>query len=267
MSDFFLRLRERCEAARTNLCVGLDPVVERMPKSAGEGAAAVEKFCIEIIEAVGESAAAFKPNIAFFEALGTDGWSVLKRVLAAVPMDVPVILDAKRGDIGSTGELYAKSLFEVLNADAVTVSPYLGRDGVEPFFKYSDRGVYVLCLTSNPGSADFQLPGDLYLRVARAVASWNAHGNLGMVVGATRAEHLHGVREAAPEIPLLIPGVGAQGGDLRTVMRSGAARPLHETLINVSRSVLYASDGTDFAEAAAREAEKTRLAALAAMEA
>ncbi|MDV2988751.1 MAG: orotidine-5'-phosphate decarboxylase [Dehalogenimonas sp.] len=242
-------------AARANdswLCVGLDPELGRLPS----GTSTFE-FCRAVIEATQDLACAFKPNAAFFEALGSDGWTILKTVIDAVPKHIPVILDAKRGDIGNTAVAYARSAFEHLGADAVTVNPYMGYDSVKPFTDYPDRGVFVLCRTSNPGSADFQsLEFDgkpLYQIVADKVVNWNTFGNLGLVVGATKPDELRTVRVAHPELPLLIPGVGAQGGSLELAVKNGVNATGELAIINSSRQIIYASYGVDFA-AAARQA-------------
>jgi orotidine-5'-phosphate decarboxylase len=252
--SFFERLAERCEAAETSLCVGLDPDPRRIPRHLGSGPESIFKFCVEIIEATADQAAAFKPNMAFFESFGVDGWHVLEQVLDAVPKEVPVILDAKRGDIGTTARHYARALFERLRADAVTINPYMGFDSVEPFLEYEKRGIYILCLTSNPGAADFQLQNDLYLQVVRKVAKWNTRGNCAMVVGATRPAMLRAIATLAPGVPMLIPGLGAQGGDLDGIM--GAAPPAgrHDLLFNVSRSIIYAADDPTFGRQARQAA-------------
>lgn len=243
---FFSRLAERCERIESSLCVGLDPDPTRIPKHLGNGPQAVYKFCVEIIEATADSAAAFKPNLAFFESLGIEGWNVLDQVLRVVPEDVPVILDAKRGDIGSTAQHYARAIFERLRGGAVTINPYMGIDSVEPFLEHADRGVYILCLTSNAGAADFQLHQDLYLRVARKVRQWNTRGNCGMVVGATKPQYLTSILAVAPDVPLLIPGLGTQGGDLEATLEAAPNLPRHHLLFNVSRSIIFAAEDHGF---------------------
>jgi orotidine-5'-phosphate decarboxylase len=255
------------EAGRRNrslLCVGLDPDMAHIPARLRGAPDPIYAFCTAIVEATADLVCAFKPNSAFFEALGTAGMETLRRVIAAVPRDVPVILDAKRGDIGSTAAAYARSAFEVLGASAITLNPYLGGDALAPFLRYADRGCLVLCKTSNPGSADLQDlqlagAGPLYLEVARrAQTSWNAHGNAGLVVGATYPGELSAVRELCPGLPLLVPGVGAQGGDLALAVRSAVDRRGERAIINASRSVLYASASDDFAQAARSEALRLR---------
>ena len=255
------------DASRRNhslLCVGLDPDPERIPARLRSEPDPVYAFCAAIVEATAELVCAFKPNIAFFEALGTSGHETLRQVIAAVPDDVPVIVDAKRGDMGSTAVAYAKSLFEVLGADAATLNPYLGSDALAPFLRYADRGCLLLCKTSNPGSADLQdlelaSGGPFYLEVARrAQTGWNTNGNVGLVVGATYPDELRAVRELCPELPILVPGIGAQGGDPRLAVRAAVDRQGERAIISASRSVLFASEGDDFADAARRETLRLR---------
>lgn len=252
---YFEKLASRCERADSNLCIGLDPDPRRIPSSLGVGPEGIYRFCADIIEATSDHAAAYKPNLAFFEAIGVEGWHVLSQVLQHVPRDIPIIIDAKRGDIGSTAQLYARSLFDRLKADAVTVNPLLGYDSVEPFLRYPNRGVYLLCLTSNAGAQDFQIPGKLYLQIARKATRWNkVSGNVGLVVGATKAEQLEQVRQLAPELPILIPGLGAQGGDLSEASSCAGDDPRHFMLFNVSRSILFASREADYGRAARKAA-------------
>ncbi len=252
---------------RSLLCVGLDPDPRRIPAALQQAPDPVYAFCMAIVEATADLVCAFKPNSAFFEALGPVGMETLRRLIGAMPRSIPVILDAKRGDIGSTAVAYAQAAFEVLGADAVTLNPYLGGDALAPFLRYADKGCLVLCKTSNLGSADVQdlqlADGrPLYLEVARrARESWNERGNVGLVVGATFPQVLRSVRELCPEFPLLVPGVGAQGGDVGPVVRAAADARGERAIINASRSILYAGDsapGLDFAEAARREALRLR---------
>lgn len=245
------------------LCVGLDPELERLPPHVRADADGVFAFCAAIIEATADLVCAFKPNIAFFEALGAAGVDALDRLIKLRP-GPPMILDAKRGDIGSTAEAYARAVFDRLGADAVTLNPYLGGDALAPFLRYADRGCFILCKTSNPGSADLQdLPladgRPLYMAVAdRARDVWNVHGNVGLVVGATQPDALIAVRRACPAMLLLIPGVGAQGGDPSLTVRAAAAAGEPLTIINASRAVLYADNGLHFAAAARRAAQTLR---------
>jgi orotidine-5'-phosphate decarboxylase len=257
---------------RSLLCVGLDPDPARIPARLRAASDPVYAFCTAIVEATADLVCAFKPNSAFFEALGTSGLETLRRVIAAVPRDIPVILDAKRGDIGSTAAAYARAAFEVLGAHAVTLNPYLGGDALAPFLSYADRGCLLLCKTSNPGSADLQdLPlaegRPLYLEVARrAQHDWNGNGNVGLVAGATHPGVLPGLRTICPDLPLLVPGVGAQGGDLALATRGAVDQHGERAIINASRSIMYASTGDDFAEAARGVALRLRDAIGVALE-
>jgi len=269
MPTFVEKLDAAAQRNHSLLCVGLDPTRAQMPI---DDTAA---FCKAIIDATKDMVCVFKPNIAFFEAQGLPGLHALEQTMAAIPSDVPVILDAKRGDIGSTAVAYAQAVFEQWGADAVTASPYLGRDSLEPFLAYKDRGVFILCRTSNPGGADFQslqlateggaIP--LYEHVAMQAQSWNTNGNIGLVVGATAPEELARVRALCPDMPILIPGVGAQGGDVEAAVRNGTDANGRRAIISSSRQVIYASKSADFAEAARREALKARDAFNAMLEA
>ncbi|WP_052888816.1 orotidine-5'-phosphate decarboxylase [Thermogemmatispora carboxidivorans] len=255
------------------LCVGLDPELERLPKPLqGGGPEALVRFCREIVEATLPYACAYKPNLAFFEALGPQGWSLLREILAAIPSEVPVIADAKRGDIGHTARAYATAIFEQLGCDAVTVQPYLGYDGVQPFLAYREKLAFVLCRTSNPGARDFQdllvqsasggaQVTPLYLAVAERVRQWQErHGNCGLVAGATYPRELAAIRERCPTLPLLVPGVGAQGGELEAAVRAGLDEHGEGMLIAVSRAILYADGGSDYALAAGEAARRLRAA-------
>ena len=255
------------EAGRRNrslLCVGLDPDARKLPAAARAAADPTYAFCMAIVEATADVVCAFKPNVAFFEALGPAGTATLRRLIADMPRSVPVILDAKRGDMGSTAEAYAEAVFDRLGADAVTLNPYLGSDALAPFLRRADKGCIVLCKTSNPGSADLQelqlaSGGPLYLEVARrARDDWNGNGNVGLVVGATYPRVLAEVRDLCPDLPLLVPGVGAQGGELSEAARAAVDSRGERAIISASRSVLYASDGADFASAARQEALRLR---------
>ena len=238
------------------LCIGLDPDPELMP------GVDVLQFNKAIIEATCDLVCAYKPNLAFYEALGTEGLAILEKTVKYMPGHIPVIGDAKRGDIGNTAQAYAKALFSVLGFDAATVNPYLGFDSIEPFINNQDKGVFILCRTSNPGATDFQnlcingLP--LYEVVAQKASEWNIHGNIGLVVGATYPEELKRVRSICPEMPLLIPGIGAQGGDLASAVRYGADARGRKAIISVSRQILYASQQKDFAQAARNAAREIR---------
>ena len=243
------------------LCVGLDPDLERMPAPLRGRSDAIERFCLEIVAATADLVCAFKPQIAYFASLGEE--PALERLCSTIREDHPdvtLILDAKRGDIGSTATHYAREAFDRYGAHAVTVNPYLGTDSVEPFL--ARGGVIALCRTSNPGGDDFQsLISDgrpLYAHVAERVANeWSQLGDCGLVVGATYPTELADVRAIAPELPFLVPGVGAQGGDAGTVVEHGADAARSGLIVSSSRAVLYAGDGHDFAEAARAEAQRT----------
>ncbi len=247
-------------AARRNqslLCVGLDPDPNRMPRMG------VLDFNKAIIDATRDLVCAYKPNLAFYEVLGSEGLTILEQTLAHIPADIPTIGDAKRGDIGNTAEAYASALFSTLGFDAATVNPYLGFDSVEAFASYRDRGVFVLCRTSNPSATDFQdlrFAGGstLYETVAHKAKEWNTYGNIGLVVGATFPEELSRIRSICPDMCLLIPGIGAQGGDLAAAVTHGVDARRERAIINVSRQILYASSEKDFAEAARATAETLR---------
>jgi len=253
-------LEKLLNAARTNrslLCIGLDPDPELMPW--GD----VAEFNRAIIDATQDLVCAYKPNLAFYEVLGVDGLKALEKTVDYIPADIPVIGDAKRGDIGSTARAYARALFETLGFDAATVNPYLGYDSLEPFIEYREKGVFILCRTSNAGSAHFQdlllceksaKAGEgekpLFEVVAQRAREWNTFGNVGLVVGATYPEELRRVRQLCPQMPLLIPGIGAQGGDLASAVRYGVDDQGEKAIISSSRQIIYASKGKDFAEAA-----------------
>ena len=265
-----LRAAERQNGSM--VCVGLDPEPARFPGALRGDASRIFDFCAAIVEATADLVIAFKPQIAYFAAHRAE--DQLERLMAhmrQVAPAVPVILDAKRGDIGSTAAQYAVEAFERYGADAVTLSPFMGFDSVEPYLRYHGKGAFLLCRTSNPGGDDLQsqrlssVPGEplLYEHVARlAQGPWNLNGQLGLVVGATYPAEIERVRAIAPTLPLLIPGVGAQGGDAVATVKAGwrgdaqgTAAPI---IVNSSRAILYASAGEDFAQAARREALKTR---------
>ncbi len=251
--SFFGRLTKRVQEIDSLLCVGLDPHRDDLDAPT---VGAVKEFCHRIIEATAESAAAFKPNIAFFEAFGAEGISALQDVIQSIPDEIPIILDAKRGDIASTAQAYARAAFQQLGADAITINPYLGHDAVSPFLDDAERGVFLLCKTSNPGAADLQdlLVIDqnaehgkvsgylLYEEVALLAKEWNIKDNLGLVVGATQPEALRRVRLLAPEMWILTPGVGVQGGDLATAMAAGLRSDGLGMLIPISRGISQAPD-------------------------
>jgi orotidine 5'-phosphate decarboxylase subfamily 2 len=250
-------LRERARHFDTRLCIGLDPDPDRIPAILRDDPDPVLTFCRTIVDATRDQVLCYKPNAAFFEVDGAAGWERLQALLAYIPDQIPVILDAKRGDIGNSSRGYARMAFETLGADAVTVSPWMGRDSLAPFLEYEERGIFVLAATSNPGAEDFQLRESggepLSVHVARAAAGWNEHGNLGLVVGATRPGLLQTRRQVAPTLPFLGPGVGAQGGDPAAVMAAALDAEGEGVIVNASRSILY-SDDEDFERGAARAA-------------
>ena len=262
---FIEKLRRRWQDADTLLCVGLDPDPAKFPDRFVDDPDALFGFCRDIADATADYACAFKPQIAYFAA-HNDGEAQLQRLIAhlnGAHPEVPVILDAKRGDIGSTAQQYATEAFERFGADAVTLNPYMGRDSAAPFLQYNDRGCVFLCHTSNPGARDFQeLRVDgvpLYQHIARTIAGeWNADGNCALVVGATFPEELAVVRGIVGEMPLLIPGIGVQGGDVEAVVRNGRSADGTGLMINSSRAILYASGDAGYAEAAADAARGLR---------
>ncbi len=267
-------------AADTNeswLCVGLDPDPVKIPAEFGSGATAVKGFCEAVIDATCDLVCAYKPNAAFFEALGPQGWEVLIQTVKSVPANIPVILDFKRGDIGNTAQMYARSAYDTIGADAVTLSPYLGRDSIEPFLKYSDKGTFILCLTSNPSASELQkkiimledppsgmnLPAqskaksfaeffristrELYVYIAQLSMEWNSNDNIGLVVGATAPRELEAVRKlVGNDVPILIPGVGTQGGDLESAVKAGSSDGGKLAIINISRDIIYTGNQGDF---------------------
>ena len=259
-------LENAWRTSQSLLTVGLDPDVMRFPAELSNQPDAIFKFCRDIVDATAPYACGFKPQIAYFAAQGAeDQLEALCAHIREVHPTLPIVLDAKRGDIGSTAEQYAREAFERYQAHAVTVSPYLGHDSVEPYLAWSDRGVFILCRTSNRGGSDLQFletaSGEpLYLHVAGLVADkWNAHGQCGLVVGATFPKELAAVRERVGDsLPLLVPGIGAQGGDIAATVASGCNAAGTGMLINSSRSILYASGKDDWREAAATAARELR---------
>jgi orotidine-5'-phosphate decarboxylase len=248
------------------LCVGLDPDIAKLPAELQGRPHAMADFCKAIIDATAGMVCAFKPQIAYFAALAAEDQlqAVCDYLRSAYP-HIPIVLDAKRGDIGATAEQYAREAFERYGADAVTVNPYMGFDSVEPYLQWQDRGVIVLCRTSNPGGSDLQflqVDGQpLYQHVARLVAErWNRNGQCALVVGATFPQEIAQVRAIVGDMPLLVPGIGAQGGDIEATVRAGQTANGTGMMINSSRAILYAkpADGEGFADAAARVARETR---------
>ena len=261
MESFFTFLEKRVDDCSSLLCIGLDPHVKDLSEPT---AASARDFCVSLVKQTSRYAAAFKPNAAFFEVFGADGWTALKQVIEAIKEEshrygsmIPVILDAKRGDIASTAEAYAQSAFENLGVDCITLNPYLGKDSIEPFIQNSEKGIFLLCKTSNPGSGDLQdlmvTMGDgpypastmspmvyLYEHVARLAQQWNTKNNIGLVVGATHIEAMKRVRAAAPDLWFLAPGIGAQGGELESALKTGLRKDGKGMLLNVSRSIARA---------------------------
>ena len=258
MTDALARLRARRSIVGSPLCLGIDPHPDQLPEGLSRDIKGVESFARGLIESVGTHVCAVKINVAFFEALGSAGWAALERVRADVPREVVCILDAKRGDIGSTAERYAESLFGRLDGDGVTLSPYLGEDSVEPFLARGDRLVYLLARTSNPSAGRIQsLVADgepVHLHVARWAADRWSDGRVGLVVGATAPDELDAIRAAVPGPGFLVPGVGTQGGDLVAAAR-GADGAWAPGLVSVSRAIAGASTGLDWAQAATAAAQ------------
>ena len=263
MAAFVDRILRACESRRSLLCVGLDPDPSLMPVPD------ISDFNRAIVEATAEVACAYKPNLAFYEALGMPGMLALEQTIACIRQVSPdsvLIGDAKRGDIGPSGVAYAKAMFDVWGFDAVTVNAWGGADTVEPFLSDESRGAFVWCRGSNPGSGDLQdleTPGEdggvpVYQRLAASCREWNARGNVGLVVGATVPQQLGSVRAICPDMPLLVPGVGAQGGDLEAAVRGAVDASGRLALINSSRGIIYASRDRDFAAAAGAAARNLR---------
>ena len=246
METFFSFLEKRVDDCSSLLCVGLDPHIPDLKESS---AASARDFCLNLVKQTARYAAAFKPNAAFFEVFGAEGWTALKQVIEAINEEsnrfgsrIPIILDAKRGDIASTAEAYAKAAFETLDVDCITLSPYLGKDSIEPFLHTREKGVFLLCKTSNPGSGDLQditlADGDLlYEHVAKLAQTWNTRNNIGLVVGATHLDALKRVRAVAPDLWFLAPGVGAQGGELESALKVGLRKDGKGILIPISRAI------------------------------
>ncbi|WP_114813239.1 orotidine-5'-phosphate decarboxylase [Paraburkholderia kururiensis] len=264
MSSFIQTLNDAWQRANSLLCVGLDPEPSKFPGALANRSDAIFEFCRTIVDATAPYACAFKPQIAYFAAhRAEDQLEALVAHIHAHHPGLPVILDAKRGDIGSTAEQYAREAFERYAADAVTVNPYMGFDSIEPYLAHADKGVIVLCRTSNPGGSDLQFletgGRPLYQVVAQLAAQkWNVGGQLGLVVGATFPKEIEVVRGIVGDMPLLIPGIGAQGGDVEATVRAGRTAAGTGMLINSSRAIIYAGKGDDYAQAAARAAQETR---------
>ncbi len=263
MTTFSEKLKSASQRTKACLCVGLDVDLAKMPKGLSHDTEGILRFCRSIVEATRDLAVAYKPNLAFFESLGPRGLEVLELLRQSIPYDCLFVADAKRGDIGNTSQAYARAFYGLLKSDAVTLSPYMGKDSIEPFLEYPGTCSFVLCLTSNPSAADFQLQtlqsGErLYERVAKTAVTWgkDKKGEIGLVVGATQAQYIKELRAIAPETVFLVPGVGTQGGDLQSVLKEGRSKDGYGVLINVSRQILYASGENDYADAAREQAQK-----------
>ncbi len=258
-SELFNSIRKK----KSYLCVGLDPDIDRIPKFLLDYEDPIFEFNRAIIEATKDFCVAYKPNLAFYEAHGARGWESLQKTLQEIPEDILTIADAKRGDIGNTSGLYAKTFFQQLNCHAVTVAPYMGEDSVRPFLNFPGKWVIILALTSNRGAQDFQTmtlenSKTLYQQVIEKSRSWGTADQIMYVVGATRPQELVNIRTIIPDHFLLIPGVGAQGGDLKKISEAGLNNQCG-ILVNASRSIIYAAAGEDFAEAAGREAHRLQV--------
>lgn len=248
------------------LCVGLDPDISKFPRELHKENKPVFTFNKAVIDATADLVCCYKPQIAYYAAIGAEDQleQTIDYIHKTYP-EIPVILDAKRNDIGSTAEMYAREVFERYGADAVTINPFMGSDTLEPFLKHKDKGVVILCKTSNPGSADFQnrlIDGKpLYMLIAeKASNEWNTNGNVCIVVGATYPDEMKAIRSIAPNIPFLVPGVGAQGGDVKSVVKNGSTSNKKGLIINSSRAIIHASSESDFASQARQAAQKQRIA-------
>ena len=259
---FKAKLRASEDATRSLLSLGLDPEPDLLPPAIERSPAGIARFVRTIVEAVGDSVASYKLNLAFYERWGRESSWLLEQAFKALPPDRPVIFDAKRGDVGSTAQAYAHAIFEAWGADAATVHPYLGYDSVAPFLAHKEKEVFIVCRTSNPGAAEFQhLRSDgeaLYRHVARAGVRWDHHGNVAFVVGATAPAELRDVRQIAGDRLLLIPGIGAQGGNLESSVKAALRTDGRGVVVPISRAILFASNGADFAEAAGIAARRYR---------
>ena len=258
--SFTQRLRQIQIKQNSLLCIGLDVDEGKIPAHLSTMNNPALEFNRQIIEATHDLVCAYKPNLAFYEAMGEIGITTLRETLKLIPKSVLTIGDGKRGDIGNTAERYAKSLFDDFGFDSVTLNPYMGFDSVEPFLTNPEKGVFILALTSNSGSKDFQRlkvgAKPLYEKVVHTAKKWNKNQNIGLVVGATHPIELKRIRKIVPDMPILIPGIGKQGGDLKAAIRYGCDNHGQLAIINASRSIIYASSGKDFAEAARAEAKK-----------
>jgi orotidine-5'-phosphate decarboxylase len=260
--NFTDRLRSVQATQNSLLCIGLDPDPARLPKSVARADNPVQEFNRQIIAETSDLVCAYKLNLAFYESLGRKGWEALEHSLSIIPAGVITIGDAKRGDIGNSSEAYARLLLKELNFRSTTVNPYMGEDSVRPFLQNPEQGAFILAVTSNPGAKDFQhLPvrgKPLYEHVIAKVKKWNVAQNAGLVVGATRPREMKRIRSLVPAMPILIPGIGAQGGDVEAAVRYGCTKQGDLALLTSSRGIIYASAGDDFARAARQAAISVR---------
>lgn len=257
---FNQRLRAVQHETNSLLCVGIDPDIDRLPAHLSKDVQGVREFCYNIIQSTSAYVCGYKFNSAFFEVLGPEGFELLGELRGEIPKPLLAIYDVKRGDIGNTAKQYARAAFETLKMDAVTINPYMGFDAVKPFIENPKNGAFVLCLTSNEGSGDFQQQtlddgSPLFIQVANKCTEWNSSDNIGLVVGATKPEYLTKIRSATNDLPILAPGVGAQGGDLEQTLAAGLLSDSTGMIIPISRSIIFASDELDYAEKAAEQAK------------
>lgn len=264
-TSFHKQLTARERQANSLLCIGLDPVIEKLPEGIPATADGVADFCIEIVNATKDLVSCFKPNLPFYLSLGEDGLRALRRVREAIPTDIPMVLDCKVNDLGDTAQAWVRTAFDYVEADAIVVAPYMGEDALAPYFNRDGKGVIVLVKTSNPGSGDLQdiemASGQpLYMHVAERCREWNSTypADIGMVVGATWPAQLKAVRDLCPDQVILLPGLGAQGGDVAASVGAGIDEHGGSMLCSSSRGILYASSGRDFAEAARNQAQQLR---------
>lgn len=261
--SFNENLKSLIKSKKSHLCIGLDVDETKLPQSVLSSDEPILAFNQQIIKYTEDIAVVFKLNLAFYEAMGEKGYRILQETLSMIPKDVLTVADAKRGDISNSSSMYAKAIFEDLGFDAVTVNPYMGFDSVEPFLKDQEKGVFILVLTSNEGSSDFQqiesadgIP--MFLEVAKKISEWNGNDNIGMVLGATHPEELESAVKAAPKLSVLIPGVGKQGGEVKRVKAAFKDSEQGPYIVNSSRGIIYASSGEDFASEAREAAKELR---------
>lgn len=264
-TSFQKLLNQREQAANSLLCVGLDPVLTKLPKGIAATPEGVADFCIEIVRATQDVVSSYKPNLPFYLSMGSDGLEALRRIREAIPSDIPMVLDCKVNDLGDTAKAWVETAFDFIEADAIVVAPYMGEDALAPYFNREGKGVIVLVKTSNPGSGDLQdltlANGKaLYLHVAERCAEWNTSypADIGMVVGATWPEQLQTIRTSCPDLPILLPGLGAQGGDVESSVLAGVDEHGGSLMCSSSRGILYASSDKDFGEAARDAAQSLR---------